>query len=181
MESDEDLLARMVRGDEGAFAMLYDRFSAPVYSLALRMLGDRAAAEETTQEVFLGIWRGAGAFDLRRGSGRSWLLAQAHHKTVDALRRARLRATDPLPAQVAAGSEIEAEALRGVETGLVRDALGGLPAEQREAIILAYYGGYTQQEIAGRLQIPLGTVKTRIRDGMQRLRRQLVSEVQLDA
>lgn len=179
METDEDLLARIAGGDEDAFGMLYDRFSAAVYSLALRMLGDRSAAEETTQEVFLGIWRGAGAFDAGRGSVRSWLLAQAHHKTVDAVRRARLRGTDPLPPEVPAGPEIETEALRGVVSGQVRSALGELSWEQREAIVLAYYGGHTQQEIARRLGIPLGTVKTRVRDGMQRLRRRL-APYQLD-
>lgn len=177
METDDVLLARIARGDEDAFGALYDRFSAAVYSLAVRMLGDRAAAEETTQEVFLGIWRGAGAFDAGKGSVRSWLLAQAHHKTVDAVRRARLRGTDPLPPDLPAGPEIETEALRGVASGRVRNALADLSVEQREAIVLAYYGGYTQQEIARRLGVPLGTVKTRMRDGMQRLRRQLAGEV----
>lgn len=177
METDEDLVARVARGDEDAFGMLYDRFSSAVYSLAVRMLGDRSAAEETTQEVFLGIWRGAGAFDADRGTARSWLLAQAHHKTVDAVRRARLRGTDPLPPQMPGGPDIETEALRGVVSDRVRGALAELSVDQREAIVLAYYGGYTQQEIAMRLGLPLGTVKTRVRDGMLRLRRRLAGEV----
>jgi RNA polymerase sigma-70 factor (ECF subfamily) len=170
MEPDEQLLARIARGDGAAFEVLYDRFSMGVYSLALRMLRDRAAAEEVTQEVFLGIWRGAGEFDPGRGSGRSWILAQAHHKTVDAVRRMRLRATDPLPAMAVADVDLDAEALRGVENVKVRQALASISKEQREAIVLAYYGGYTQQEISSRLRVPLGTVKTRIRDGMRRLR-----------
>lgn len=175
MDADERLLARIARGDDDAFAMLYDRFSTAVYSLALRMLGDRPAAEETTQEVFLGIWRGAGEFDPLRGSARSWLLAQAHHKSVDALRRSRLRVTDPLPETMPVASDLEGAALRGIEGGQVRQALANLSFEQRESIVLAYYGGYTQQEISGRLRVPLGTVKTRIRDGMQRLRALLAS------
>lgn len=170
MEPDEQLLARIARADDEAFGALYDRFSTAVYSLALRILRDRAAAEEVAQEVFLGIWRGAGDYDAQRGTARSWILAQAHHKTVDAVRRMRLRATDPLPADAAAPSDIDAEALRSVENARVRQALASLSKEQREAIVLAYYGGYTQQEISSRLRVPLGTVKTRIRDGMRRLR-----------
>lgn len=170
MEPDEQLLVRVARGDDAAFELLYDRFGKGVYSLALRMLGDRPAAEEIVQEVFLGIWRGAAEFDPRRGSGRSWILAQAHHKSVDAVRRARLRTVEPLPESMSAEVEIDAEALRGVENVQVRQALASLSTEQREAIVLAYYAGYTQQEISGRLRVPLGTVKTRTRDGMQRLR-----------
>ncbi|MGH2349167.1 MAG: sigma-70 family RNA polymerase sigma factor [bacterium] len=179
MEPDEQLLTRIARGDDAAFESVYDRFSTAVYSLALRMLRDRAAAEEVTQEVFVGIWRGAGEFDPGRGSGRSWILAQAHHKSVDAVRRMRLRATDPLPPAAAADIDIDAEALRGVENERVRQALASLSKEQREAIVLAYYGGYTQKEISGRLRVPLGTVKTRIRDGMRRLR-PLLAPNQLD-
>ncbi len=181
MEPDEHLLARIARGDEAAFEMLYERFGTAVYSLALRMLTDRAAAEEIAQEVFVGVWRGAGEYDPRRGSGRSWILAQAHHKSVDAVRRLRLRGTDPLPVSMPADADSEGDALRGVENAAVRQALTGLSKEQREAIVLAYYAGYTQQEISGRLHVPLGTVKTRIRDGMRRLRAVLAPAGETDA
>jgi RNA polymerase sigma-70 factor (ECF subfamily) len=130
-----------------------------------------------TQEAFLAVWHDAGRFDPRRGSGRSWVLALAHHKAIDVLRRARLRATEPLgealedPSGDAAGQALEA-----VERARVRQALAGLAASQREAIALAYFGGCTQQEIARRLGVPLGTVKSRIRDGMLRLRTHLGDE-----
>ncbi|MBI2122674.1 MAG: sigma-70 family RNA polymerase sigma factor [Armatimonadetes bacterium] len=150
--------------------MLYDRYGRPVYSLAMGMLRDAGGAQEVTQEVFLSIWRQAAEFDPSRGNARSWLLALAHHKSVDAVRRGRMRAAEPLQETKTSDLDVVDEALRRVEQGRVREALVRLPAEQREAIVLAYYGGYTHQEIAGRLGIPLGTAKTRIRDGMIRLR-----------
>ena len=167
---DRELLAGVARRNSGAFEALYDRYSRPVYSLALGMLRDAQAAQEITQEVFLSIWRQADEFDPNRGNVRSWLLALAHHKTVDAIRRGRLRATEPLEETQAADLDVVEEALRRLEQGRVREALVRLPAEQRQAIVLAYYGGYTQQEVAERLSIPLGTAKTRIRDAMIRLR-----------
>lgn len=167
---DRQLLARIARRDSRAFEMLYDRYGRPVYSLAMGMLRDAGGAQEVTQEVFLSIWRQAAEFDPSRGSARSWLLALAHHKAVDAVRRGRMRAAEPLQETKTSDLDVVDEALRRVEQGRVREALVRLPAEQREAIVLAYYGGYTHQEIAGRLGIPLGTAKTRIRDGMIRLR-----------
>jgi RNA polymerase sigma-70 factor, ECF subfamily len=171
------LLARIARRDATAFETLYDRYSRAVYSLAVRMLGNPQAAQEVAQEIFLHIWRGAGEFIPTRGSARSWVLSLAHHRTVDALRRQRVRTVEPLAEGgpgTGGGADVVEQALRGVEGATVRNALMTLSPEQREAIVLAYYGGYTQQEIANRLRIPLGTVKTRIRDGMQRLRVQLV-------
>ena len=171
------LLARIARRDATAFETLYDRYSRAIYSLALRLLGNPQAAQEVAQEIFLHIWRGAGEFIPARGSARSWVLSLAHHRTVDALRRQRVRAVEPLAEGdlgAGGGADVVDQALRGVEGATVRSALMTLSPEQRKAIVLAYYGGYTQQEIANRLRIPLGTVKTRIRDGMQRLRGQLV-------
>lgn len=176
-DQEATLLARIARRDATAFEILYDRYSRAVYSLAVRMLGNAQAAQEVAQEIFLNVWRGASDFSPERGSVRSWVLSLAHHRTVDALRRQRLRTTEPLPEAdpgPSVGADVVEQVLRGVEGATVRSALMALSLEQREAIVLAYYGGYTQQEIANRLRVPLGTVKTRIRDGMQRLRALLV-------
>lgn len=168
-----DFLARVARSDMTAFEGLYDRYGRSVFSLALTMLRDAETAQEVAQEVFLDIWRGARAFDPRRGSARSWVLALTHHKSVDALRRLRLRSAEPLSDTLTIDADVAELAARTVASDHVREALRALAAEQREAIALAYYGGYTQREIAERLRIPLGTVKTRMRDGMLRLRRLL--------
>lgn len=175
---DVRLLARIAQHDVAAFEQIYDRYSRPVYSLALRLLGDPHTAQEVTQEIFLSIWRGASDFDPGRGSARSWLLSLAHHKSVDALRRMRRRETASFlnAANPSALDTITDETIHSLESEAVRQALLALSSEQREAIVLAYYGGYTQQEIATRLEIPLGTVKTRTRDGMFRLRTLLGSE-----
>ena len=164
------LLAQVGKADMTAFEGLYDRYGRSIFSLALTMLRDAEAAQEVAQEVFLDIWRTARAFDPARGSARSWILSLAHHKAVDAARRQRLRTTEPLDERVANHQDVAELAAAGVARGWVRAALEALPTEQREAIALAYYGGFTQREIAERLQIPLGTVKTRMRDGMLRLR-----------
>lgn len=170
---DERLLARVARRDRAAFEALYTRLSRAVYSLAVAMLRDAEAAREIAQDVFLAVWQGATRFDPERGNARSWILSLAHHKTVDALRRRRLREAQPLDESLQNPHDVIEDAIRGLRGERVRQALRDLSAEQREAIVLAYYGGYTQQEIAGRLDVPLGTVKTRIRDGMIRLRRAL--------
>ncbi len=174
---EQALLSRITRADARAFEALYDLYSRSVYSLAVGITGDREAAEEVTQEVFLGIWRGARDFDPRRGNARSWILSLAHHKSVDAIRRQRVRSAEPLHEAMADPADVAGEAMRTVESARVREALTALPGGQREAIALAYYSGYTQQEIAQRLGVPLGTVKTRIRDGMLRLRSALGSTV----
>ena len=169
-EGEDALLERIGRKDAKAFEALYDRFGGAVYSLAAKMLRDRHAAEEVAQDVFLAIWRAAGDFNPARGSARAWILSLAHHKSVDAVRRLRVRVTEPLAETMMADVDVAGEATRGVEKAQVRKALEGLSDGQREAIVFAYYGGYTQQEIAERLGVPLGTVKTRMRDGMLRLR-----------
>jgi len=170
---EERLLERVAAGDVESFAAVYDRYSRAVYSLAWKMLGDAQAAQEITQEVFEGIWRGAKAFAPGRGHARTWILAMAHHKSVDALRRQRVRAAESLSESQVDGTDVVALALRRVEGAAVRAALVSLSEAQRAAVVLAYYGGYTQQEIARRLGVPLGTVKTRIRDGLLRLRERL--------
>jgi RNA polymerase sigma-70 factor, ECF subfamily len=167
---EERLLERVAAGDVDSFAALYDRYSRAVYSLACGMLANTQIAQEITQEVFEGIWRGAGAFTPGRGTARSWILALAHHKSVDALRRLRVRAAEPLFDTHPGETDVVALALQRVEGAEVRTALGTLSEPQRAVLMLAYYGGYTQHEIAERLRIPLGTVKTRMRDGLQRLR-----------
>ena len=170
---DEALLTRIARSDLEAFQAVYDRYSGPVYSLAWSMLRDASVAQEITQDVFLAIWRGSGAFDVGRGSARSWILSLAHHKSVDAVRKWRRAVTAPLSEGITDDADVVEEALRKVDRAGVRDALRALSPDQREAIVLAYYGGYTQREIADRLRTPLGTVKTRIRDGLLRLREML--------
>jgi RNA polymerase sigma-70 factor, ECF subfamily len=170
MDEEERLLARVASGDMDSFAAVYDRYGGSVYSLAWKMLGDSQAAQEVAQEVFEAIWRGAKAFSPGRGNARTWILAMAHHKSVDAMRRQRVRATEPLSESHIDDADVTAQALRSVEGAAVRAALARLTEAQRVVVVLAYYGGYTQQEIAARLGIPLGTVKTRIRDGLLRLR-----------
>ena len=169
-EAEELLVSRIARADADAFAVLYDRYCGSVYSLALGMLRDPQAAQDVTQDVFLGIWRGAGEFDPRRGRARAWIRALAHHKTVDAVRRQQRRVTEQLGESAGHDRDVLAETMQRLESGHVREALMALSREQRQAIVLAYYGGYTQQEIAKRVGAPLGTIKTRMRDGLQRLR-----------
>ncbi len=172
------LLRRVARRDTRAFEGIYDRYGRSVYSLALAMLRDAQVAQEVTQEVFLDLWRTAEAFDPGRGSARTWILALAHHKSVDVVRRRRARPSEPLSESTPNHRDFAEIAEAGVVRGRVRTALEALSPEQRAAITLAYYGGYTQQEIAERLRVPLGTVKTRMRDGMLRLREMLHAHVE---
>ncbi len=170
---EEQLLRQLAAGDVESFAAIYDRYSRSVYSLAWKMLGDVQTAQEVTQEVFEAVWRGAKAFAPGRGRARTWILAMAHHKSVDAMRRQRVRASEPLSEAHPDEADVVALAMRRVEGAAVRAALATLSEAQRTVVVLAYYGGYTQQEIARRLGVPLGTVKTRIRDGLLRLRDRL--------
>jgi RNA polymerase sigma-70 factor (ECF subfamily) len=169
-QDERALLERVGREDQRAFEALYDLYGRSVYALAVSMLRDARSAEEVTQEVFLAIWRSARDFDARRGEPRSWILSLAHHKAVDAVRRHRVRSAEPLSETMTVDPDIAGQAIQSVEGARVRAALEALSPPQREAIALAYYGGYTQQEIAQKLGAPLGTVKTRMRDGMLRLR-----------
>ena len=167
-----ELLRRVARGDERAFAALYDQLAPRVYGLVLRVVRDPAMAEEVTQEVLVEAWRMAARFDPAKGSAVSWLLTIAHRRAVDRVRSeqagaARLRkvATVDTPYD-----EVVEQATARIERQQVRRCLSGLTDLQREAILLAYYNGYTYREVSELLQTPLPTVKTRMRDGMIRLR-----------
>ena len=178
--ADADLLRRIRAGDRTAVDDLYERFRRPAFALARRILGDDALAEDVLQEVFLSVWRDPAAYDRARGSLSSWLLAVVHHKAVDAVRREesqRRRQTmaeeDAALAEPVAARDVEEEAWNRSEAERVRTALGDLPDSQREALTLAYYGGYTQREVAALTGTPLGTVKTRMLAGMRRLKAEL--------
>jgi RNA polymerase sigma factor (sigma-70 family) len=180
--SDADVMARIAAGDPTAVDDLYDRFRRPAFALARRILADDTLAEDVLQDVFLSVWRDPGAFDGRRGSCASWLLAMVHHKAVDAVRREESQrrrqglAADDLALQVPLSArDVEDDAEARTVAQRVRSALGELPASQREALTLAYYGGYTQREVAALTGAPLGTVKTRMLAGMRRLREGLAT------
>ena len=169
--SDEALVALLARGDEGALAELYDRFGAVAFGLALRVVRDAALAEDAVQEAFLMVWRTASRFVAERAKARTWILTLVHRRAVDLVRREQTRRTDPLPDQPDHGGRTaEEEAWLRLERARVQEALKRLPDQQREAIELAYYGGFTQSELADRLGEPLGTVKSRMFTGLSRLR-----------
>jgi RNA polymerase sigma-70 factor (ECF subfamily) len=169
--SDEALVALLARGDEGALAELYDRFGAVAFGLALRVVRDAALAEDAVQEAFLTVWRTASRFVAERGKARTWILTLVHRRAVDVVRREQTRRTDPLKEQPESGGRTaEEEAWLRLERTRVQEALKRLPDQQREAIELAYYGGFTQSELADRLGEPLGTVKSRMFTGLSRLR-----------
>jgi RNA polymerase sigma-70 factor (ECF subfamily) len=176
-ESFETLLTRTARGDQQAFSELYDRTAARVLGLVKRVLVDHAQSEEVTQEVFLEIWKTAAKFETGRGSAMSWMLTMAHRRAVDRVRasqaghdrdeRIGLRDLETDYDQVSETVEIRIEHERA------KRAMAQLTELQREAISLAYYGGLTHSEISKKLAVPIGTVKTRLRDGMIRLRDEL--------
>lgn len=175
--ADVQIIQRVVAGDQLALGELYDRWSKPAFSLARRVCADEGLAEDVVQEVFIAFWREPGRFDPARGAFGSWLLTLVHHKAVDAVRRESAIRRRTVPAaedgeewSVAPGPGADQAALGAVVAGQVRDALGRLPNEQREALALAYYGGYTQREVATLTGVPLGTVKSRMFTGVQRLR-----------
>ncbi|BFM26095.1 ECF RNA polymerase sigma factor SigK [Microbacterium sp. che218] len=171
------LLQRVAAGDRSAFAELYDTLSARVFGLILRVLVDRSQSEEVLQEVFLEIWQSAARFTPNRGQGRSWVLTIAHRRAVDRVRssqssvdrdvRAGFRDMDVAYDAVSEKVEMKIEGRRVV------DALAALPEAQKEALTLAYFGGYSQSEIATLVGAPLGTIKTRMRDGLSRLRMEM--------
>ena len=168
------LLRQSARGDQQAFAELYDATSRRAYGLALRVVRDPAQAEEVTQEAFLEVWRTASRFDPDRGSPLSWILTLTHRRAVDRVRSAESATRRDLTyhqqnQQVAHDATAEA-AQASFEARRVRGALETLTSVQREALQLAYFGGYTHTEVASMLDLPVGTAKTRIRDGLIRLR-----------
>ena len=169
--SDEALLAQIARGDEAALAELYDRFGRIAYGLAARILRDQALAEDAVQDAFLGAWRTAAAFDPNRGTASTWLMTMVHRRAVDLVRREDRRKTSQLDdAPVASTETTDEQAAMREERRRVQAALAQLPADQREALELAYYGGLTQSELAERLDVPLGTVKRRMFAGLAKLR-----------
>jgi RNA polymerase sigma factor (sigma-70 family) len=172
--SDEALVALVARGDENALGELYDRLGRIAYGLAVRVLRDEQLAEDAVQEGFLTVWRNAAAFRADRAKASTWVLTLVHRRAVDLVRREERRRAEPLAddAAAAAGSTEatdEAAWLR-FERERVQSALGRLPDVQREALELAYYGGFSQSELAERLGVPIGTIKSRMFAGLARLR-----------
>lgn len=172
--TDRETMERLAGGDLSALDRLYEHYGAMSFSIAYRITGDRAAAEDVVQEAFLGAWRNAGRYADARGSVRTWLLSIVHHRAIDAIRRRRptteLPETDAgLPSSLTL-PDTWAEVEGGLDRAAIREALGRISDVQREAIELAYFGGLTQVEIAERTGVPLGTVKGRLRLGLQGLR-----------
>ena len=179
-EGDADVLRRIRAGDPRAIDDLYERFRRPAFALARRILGDDVLAEDVLQEVFLSVWRDPSAYERGRGSVASWLLTVVHHKAVDAVRREEsqrrrqaLAGEDLVLDEPVAARDVEDDVWTRAVSARVRTALGELSGPQREALTLAYYGGYTQREVAALTGAPLGTVKTRMLSGMRRLKQEL--------
>ena len=172
--TDEVLLQLLHVGNESALGALYDRYGKQAYSLAFRMLGDVHAAEDAVQEAFINIWRRAGSFSSTRGTARTWIMAVVHHRTIDIGRKRRGIAPRELPLELErlpeAVGDTWTEVSNTLDSELLRRCLRMIPDDQREAIELAYFEGYTQREISELKGIPLGTVKGRIRIGMAKLR-----------
>jgi RNA polymerase sigma-70 factor (ECF subfamily) len=166
------------KGDPRAFEVLYERHSGAAFSLAYRMTGTRGVAEDVVQDAFLALWRAGSRYDRTRGSVRTWVLGIVHNRAIDALRRAvvhdrRRAGDDSLAERVEAPERTEVEIARRDEADHVRSALKGLPPEQVQVIELAYFGGFTHTEIADMLHAPVGTVKGRMRLGLQKMRASL--------
>ena len=176
--ADEEVMQLVRRGDARAFEVVYERHSAAAFSLAYRMMGTRAGAEDVTQEAFLSMWRSGARYDRARGSVRTWVLGIVHHRAIDALRRStvhdRRRAGDEgIEERFEARERTDVEAARREEAGAVRGALSSLPPDQVQVIELAYFGGFTHTEIADLLDAPVGTIKGRMRLGLKKMRAQL--------
>jgi RNA polymerase sigma factor (sigma-70 family) len=170
--SDASLIARCAAGDDLALASLYDRYGRSAYGLALRIVRDPALAEDAVQEGFLAAWRAAPRFDAARAKASTWLLSLVHHKAVDLVRREEARPAQPtaeLPETVAS-DDVSRSALQGFERQRIDAALDGLSTSQREVLVLAYFDGLTQTELAERLGEPLGTIKSRTHAALARLR-----------
>jgi RNA polymerase sigma-70 factor, ECF subfamily len=176
--ADEELMELVTAGDAEAFEVVLTRHADAAYSLAYRMCGKRSLAEDITQEAFLSLWRGGGRYDRARGSVRTWTLGIVHNRAADALRHAAVRerrhARDEGAAdELVSRDRTDIQAIDNVAGEQIQSALRELPGEQRRVIELAYYGGFTQSEIAEMLGDPLGTVKGRMRLGLLKLRSQL--------
>ncbi|MGO2003059.1 ECF RNA polymerase sigma factor SigK [Arthrobacter rhombi] len=173
----EELIGRIAQGDEEAFGALYDDLSARVFGLIRRILRDESQSEEVLQEVFVEIWQHAARYDADRGRCTSWIMVMAHRRAVDRVRASQSSKDRDLREGVKGFEEsydnVQETVEARMESERVQEALKCLSVAQRQAIELAYFGGYTHQEVAGMLEAPVGTVKTRIRDGMIKLRDQL--------
>jgi len=181
--SDRAIVARIHAGDPGALDEVYQRYARAVHSLAFRIVRDAATAEDVTQEVFLKLWRQPDSYNPERGALGSWLLSVAHNRAIDVIRRKRVREESPLPetresAEVISDGSADLSEVAGVKEAAdaVRRALQKIPANQREAIEMAFFQGKTHAEISAELGEPLGTAKTRIRLGMRKLRTILEEE-----
>jgi RNA polymerase sigma-70 factor, ECF subfamily len=176
--ADSALIERMRTGDEAALSTLYDRYAAMLFGMMMRILNDRGAAEEVLQDLFLQLWRNAGQFDASRGSLPAWLMVIGRNRAISRLRGRRDREVleeeeGDFAGTFASPQNIEDEAARAQMARTVSAALAKLPAEQRQAVELAYFEGMSQSEIASKTGAPLGTVKTRVRTAMQTLRQML--------
>ena len=177
--ADEELMPLIGAKDPEAFEVFYDRHGGVAYSLAYRIVGEKAAAEDVTQEAFISIWRSGARFDRARGSVRSWMLSIVRNRAIDALRSRAGKAPkltfddDAILERRPSGELTEDEAMRRETATEIRGALGGLPGEQSKVIELAYFGGFSQSEIARMLGVPLGTVKGRMRLGLEKIRGEL--------
>jgi RNA polymerase sigma-70 factor, ECF subfamily len=176
--ADEELMQLVRKGNSAAFEMVYQRHATAAYSLAYRMVGSRNAAEDVVQEAFLSLWRSGARYDRARGSVRTWVLGIVHNRAIDALRRSlphdRRRASDEgIEERFEARERTEVQAARNDEARELQAALRTLPDEQCKVIELAYYGGFSQSEIATMLETPIGTVKGRMRLGLEKMRGQL--------
>ncbi|HEY7294463.1 MAG TPA: sigma-70 family RNA polymerase sigma factor [Dehalococcoidia bacterium] len=170
--TDADLVAALAARDASALEALYERYGRLAFSLAVRIVGSPETAEEIVQEAFLSIWRGAATYQPNRAAVRTWLLSITHHRAVDAVRRWSARVqTAPLEdqPQLVGGQDVWADVSASLVREEVRSALSQLPEEQRQSIELAYFGGLTYPEVAEKLGVPLGTVKSRLRLGLQKL------------
>jgi RNA polymerase sigma-70 factor (ECF subfamily) len=173
--ADRALVARVTEGDGGALEALYARYGRACFGLARRILGDEQFAQDVVQEVFLTVWRDASRFDASRGGFSTWLLSMTHHKAVDSVRREetlrkRRTTSEALETRETDAPRVEDQVWSLLRRERVREVLQTLPVVQREALTLAYFGGYTQREIAGLTSTPLGTVKTRMLAGMRRMK-----------
>jgi RNA polymerase sigma-70 factor, ECF subfamily len=173
--ADEDLMQLMRRGDPRAFEAVYERHSGAAFSLAYRMVGRGNVAEDVVQEAFLSIWRSGARYERARGSVRTWVLGIVHHRAIDQLRRSSVhskrRASDEgIEDRIESGERTDVEVARRDEAQAIRTAMESLPPEQSHVIELAYFGGFTHTEIADILETPVGTVKGRMRLGLEKLR-----------
>jgi RNA polymerase sigma-70 factor (ECF subfamily) len=168
--ADEELMRLVADANGDAFEIVYDRHASAAYSLAYRVVGSRPAADDVVQEAFMAVWRSAARFDPALGSVRSWVLSICHNRAIDALRRITRHAEQP-EVETVEREDAEEVALRRVEAADTRRLLADLPDDQRRVIELAFFSGYTHTEIAALVGVPLGTVKGRMRLGLERIRR----------